>query len=77
MPVDVCLSVCQLARYWRIRPATVRQLIRSGQIVAFRGPGKRGDLRVSPAEIARYEESRTVKPAKAFTRRMQASTVWY
>lgn len=46
------LAVRDLARHWRVSPATVRKLIRCQHLRAHR-VGR--VLRVAPEEIARYE----------------------
>jgi hypothetical protein len=51
-----CLSVRDLARYWRVAPAKVRQYIRRGLLVAidFGSPGCRR-LRITPEAIRECE----------------------
>lgn len=49
-----CLSVRQLAIYWRCAPRRVRELVRRGMLRAFALPGSRR-LRISPDAVEECE----------------------
>lgn len=64
-----CLTVVELARYWRRRPSAIREKIRKGELRAFTLDGH---VRISPEEVARYEAEHqiaTAKPKKRAPRR--------
>jgi hypothetical protein len=64
---DRCLSVRQLACYWRCAPARVRQLVRRGILRAF-VVGRA--VRISPEAVA--EAERLLAPPVAGGRRRRA-----
>jgi excisionase family DNA binding protein len=51
------LTARQVAERLHVHPNTVKRLIRSGALEAYR-LGKRGDVRVSEAALARYLSGR-------------------
>jgi excisionase family DNA binding protein len=57
--LDRCMSVGQLARYWRCRTATVRQMIQDGRLAAIH-IGDR--VRITPAAVAAAEAGLAVRP---------------
>ena len=66
IPKNACLSVVETARYLRVRPPTVRALIRSGELRAII-IGNRP--RISPAALAEFEAAKAAKPMAARMRR--------
>jgi len=57
-----CLTPRELAARWRTRPATIREMVRRGQLAAFKlGNG----LRIAPEEVMRLERGPlAVRPAR-------------
>ncbi|HMF17421.1 MAG TPA: helix-turn-helix domain-containing protein [Gemmataceae bacterium] len=57
-----CFTICELARRWRCRPATVRAMVRRGVLQAIQLGGR---VRILPEEIRNAEQKTlAVKPAK-------------
>ena len=55
---DVWLTVAEAARRLKLSPQTVRRLVHSGQLPAYRASAV--ELRIDPAELEAYLRSRRV-----------------
>jgi hypothetical protein len=71
MPVTSYLTPPQVAEQYRVDPHRVIHWIRSGQLRAINlGDGnKRPRYRISPADLAAFEASRSVQPPAPRVRR--------
>ena len=63
------LSVCQLAKYWRVTPQKVRGMVRRGLLTAIDLGGLRPQLRITPEAIKEAEERLRVRPAPPVRRK--------
>jgi excisionase family DNA binding protein len=60
--VDSMLDIDQVAEKLRISESTIRGLVRSGKLRAYRIGGKRGQLRFKEEDLSSYIESTLVRP---------------
>jgi excisionase family DNA binding protein len=57
-----CLTVGEVAARWRCRPATVRELVRSGKLPAIQIGGR---VRIAPEAVREVEQGTlAVRPAR-------------
>jgi excisionase family DNA binding protein len=56
------LDIEEVAEKLRVSQSTVRSLVRSGKLHAYRIGAKRGRLRVKQEDVARYIDSTVVRP---------------
>lgn len=60
--VDSMLDIEEVALKLRISESTIRGLVRSGKLRAYRIGGKRGQLRFKEEDLSSYIESTLVRP---------------
>jgi hypothetical protein len=66
--LDRCLSVRQLARYWRVSPRKVRALIKRRIVDAIDLGGKRHELRITPEAVQKAQRRLAANPPIASPR---------
>ncbi len=59
---DLMLDIEQVADQLKISESTIRGLVRSGKLRAYRIGGKRGRLRFKEEDLSAYIESTLVRP---------------
>ena len=60
--VDTMLDIEEVAEKLRISESTIRGLVRSGKLRAYRIGGKRGRLRFKEEDLSAYIDSTLVRP---------------
>jgi len=63
--VDTMLDIEEVAEKLRISESTIRGLVRSGKLRAYRIGGKRGQLRFKDEDLTAYIDSTLVQPDQA------------
>jgi excisionase family DNA binding protein len=59
---DLMLDIEEVAERLKVSESTIRGLVRSGKLPAYRIGGKRGRLRFKEEDLDRYIESTRVQP---------------
>jgi excisionase family DNA binding protein len=59
---DRMLDIAEVAKQLKVSQSTVRALVRSGKLHAYRIGAKRGRLRFKQEDVARYFDSTVVRP---------------
>lgn len=59
---QLMLDIEEVAEKLRVSESTIRGLVRSGKLRAYRIGGKRGRLRFKPEDVNSYVESTLVRP---------------
>lgn len=60
--VDTMLDIEEVAEKLRVSESTIRGLVRSGKLRAYRIGGKRGRLRFKEEDLTAYIDSTLVRP---------------
>lgn len=61
---DRMLDILEVSEQLKVSESTVRGLVRSGKLRAYRIGGKRGRLRFKEEDLATYIESTLVQPTE-------------
>ena len=65
MTEDRMLDIEEVAEQLKVSESTIRGLVRSGKLRAYRIGGKRGRLRFKEEDVATYVDSTLVRPEVA------------
>ena len=61
---DRMLDILEVSEQLKVSESTIRSLVRSGKLRAYRIGGKRGRLRFKEEDLAAYIETTLVQPAR-------------
>jgi hypothetical protein len=78
LPAGMGLTLAELSRRWRIGGDKLRRFLKQGQLIGFNVAGSlsgKPQWRVSPEEVARFENRRSSVPPKPTARRRKAMAV--